>query len=142
MQLFGASIENDAIILNVKFFNWHRYGLSGLKVGKESFIGDDTLFDLYDGIIIKNKVTIAQRVTILTHTNVGYKDHPLQNKFPKKIKQVVVNSGSVIGAGAIILPGVEIGKESFVAAGAIVTKNVPDNSLVGGNPAKLIRKIK
>ena len=140
--LLGAKIGKHSVLMDVKFFNWHHKGISGFKVGNECYIGDETLIDLYDQVILEDQVTIAPRVTILTHQNVGYKDHPLQKYFPKFSQPVVFKSGSVTGAGSIILPGVIIGKESFVAAGSVVTKNVPARTLVGGVPAKIISKIK
>ena len=138
----GAKIGKDSILMSVKFINWHYGGPGVLKIGIECFVGDDTLIDLYNKVILEDRVTIAQKVTILTHQNVGYKDHPLQKFFPKFSKPVVFKSGSVTGAGSIILPGVIVGKESFVAAGSVVTKDVPARTLVGGVPAKIIRKIK
>lgn len=142
LQLLGAKIGKNAIIMDVKFFNWHHMGPKGLKIGKDCFIGDETLIDLYDQVVLEDQVTIAQRVTVLTHTNVGYSNHPLQKFFPKRAKPVIFKSGSVAGAAATILPGVTIGQESFVAAGSVVTKNIPAYSLVAGVPAKVIRKIK
>ena len=140
--LLGVKVGKDSILMSVKFFNWHYKGPTGLNIGKECFVADETLIDLYDQVILEDQVTIAQRVTILTHQNVGYKDHPLQKYFPKFSKPVVFKSGSVTGAGSIILPGVIVGKESFVAAGSVVTRDVPARTLVGGVPAKIIRKIK
>ena len=142
LQLLGAKIGASAIIMDVKFFNWHHIGPGGLKIGRECFIGDDTLIDLYDQVILEDQVTLAQRVTVLTHLNVGYNDHPLQKYFPKTSKPVIFESGSVVGASSTILPGIKIGKESFVAAGSVVTKDVPPHTLVAGVPAKYIRKIK
>lgn len=138
--ILGAKIGPSTIVMNVKFFNWHRGGPSGLTVGKECFIGDETLIDLYDRVTLQDQVTIAQRVTILTHLNVGYQDHPLQKIFPKKHEPVILERGAVIGAASTILPGVRVGRESFVAAGSVVTKNVPPRTLVGGVPATPIRK--
>lgn len=142
LQLLGAKINKNTIIMDVKFFNWHHMGPKGLKIGKDCFIGDETLIDLYDQVVLEDQVTIAQRVTILTHLNVGYIDHPLQKFFPKSSKPVIFKSGSVVGAAATILPGVIIGRQSFVAAGSVVTKNIPTRSLVAGVPAKVIKKIK
>ncbi len=141
LMLLGAEIGPDSIIMDVNFFNWHHKGLKGLKIGSECFIGDDTLVDLCDEVIIEDQVTIAQRVTILTHLNVGYKDHPLQKHFPKVSKPVVIKKGAVIGAASTILQGITIGSQAFVAAGSVVTRNVPPKTLVGGVPAKIIRKI-
>ena len=142
LQILGASVGKDTNIMEVKFFNWHHKGPRGLKIGKECFLGDDTLIDLYDEVILGDQVTLAQRVTVLTHMNVGYSDHPLQKAFPKLSKPVVFKSGSVVGASSTILPGVTIGHNSFVAAGSVVTEDIPDNCLFAGNPAKLLRKIK
>lgn len=141
LQVLGAKIGSGTILMEVKFFNWHHTGPSGLKIGKDCFLGDEILIDLYDGVILEDQVTIAQRVTILTHANVGYADHPLQKAFPKISKPVIFKSGCVIGATTTILPGVTIGEKSFVAAGSVVTKDIPANSLVAGVPAKVIRKI-
>ena len=55
---------------------------------------------------------------------------------------VTVGEGSQVGAGAVIIPGVKIGRWSLVAAGAVVMKDVPDNVLVLGNPARVIKRIK
>ena len=140
--LLGAKVGKDSILMEVKFFNWHYGGPGVLKIGNECFIGDETLIDLYGHVHLEDQVTIAQRVTILTHQNVGYKDHPLQKHFPKFSKPVTFKKGSVVGAGSIVLSGVTVGEESFVAAGSVVTKNVPARTLVGGVPAKIIRNIK
>lgn len=141
LLLLGAKIGESSILLNVKFFNWHHTGAGGLYVGNDCFIGDETLIDLYDQVLLEDQVTIAQRVTILTHLNVGYKDHPLQQIFPKKSEPVIFKKGCVVAAACTILPGVTIGENSFVGAGSVVTKDVPANVLVAGVPAKVIRKI-
>jgi len=57
------------------------------------------------------------------------------------VGKTTVKKGASIGAGAIILPGVTIGINAIVGAGAVVTKNIPDNSIVFGNPAKIIRTL-
>lgn len=142
LVILGSKVGKNSVLLNVRFFNWHHMGPKGLIVGENCFLGDESMLDLYSGIVFEDHVTVAQRVLILTHTNVGYKDHPLQRFFPKKSQKVLIKKGSVVGAGSIILPGITIGEQSFVAAGSVVTENVPPNTLVGGVPAKVIRKIK
>lgn len=142
LQILGAKIGKYSILMDVNFFNWHHAGPAGLKIGKECFIGDKTLIDLYDSVILEDQVTIAQRVTVLTHLNVGYKNHPMQKFFPRYSKPVIFKKGSVVGTAATILAGVTIGEKAFIAAGSVVTKDVPANTLVAGVPAKKIRKIK
>lgn len=139
--LLGAKIDKDSIIMDVRFFNWHHKGPKGLRIGKECFIGDETMIDLYDEVALEDHVTLAQRVTILTHLNVGYDDHPLQKHFPKMSKPVIFRNGCVIGATSTILPGVTIGSKSFVGAGSVVTQDISERTLVAGVPAKPIRKL-
>lgn len=141
LLLGGATINQDSVIMDVRFFNWHHKGLNGLKIGKNCFIGDETLIDLYNKVILEDNVTIAQRVTILTHMNVGYKNHPLQKQFPHISSPVYFKNGSVVCACATILAGVTVGERSMVAAGAVVTKDVPPKTLVAGIPAKVVRKL-
>jgi len=141
LKFLGAQIGKDTLIYKVSLFNLYRTGLRGLKIGPSCFLADEVMLDLADEIVLENQVTLAVRAMILTHTNVGYKDHPLQKYFPSFTKPVRLERGCFIGAGAIILPGVTVGEKSFVAAGSVVTKDVPPSTLVAGVPAKKIRKI-
>lgn len=141
LRILGARIGRNVIIHNANFFNYYRTGFKGFKVGNDCFIGNDSMIDLADKVTVFDSVTIAERVTILTHTNVGYKDHPLQRYFPAIVGAVTLEYGSFIGANVTILPGVKIGRCSFIAAGSVVTEDVPSWSLIGGVPARLIRKI-
>ena len=111
------------------------------EIGDECFLGDECLLDLAEGIRLERQVTLAERVLILTHTNVGYDDHPLQRHFPAMAAPVVIESGSFLGAGAIVLPGVRIGARAFVAAGSVVTADVPPATLVAGVPARPVRTL-
>lgn len=141
LGILGAKVGKNSVIMGVKFINLHHQGFAGLAIGENCFIGDETLVDLYDRVLFEDHVTIAQRVNIVTHLNVGYKNHPLQESFPKFSKPVVFKSGSVVATASTILPGIIIGKQSFVAAGSVVTKDVPPKTLVAGVPAKTVRKI-
>lgn len=141
LAILGAKIGKDSVLMHISFFNWHHMGPAGLTIGDECFIGDGTMIDLYNSVKIENQVTIGQRVIILTHMNVGYKNHPLQKYFPKTSSPVKIKSGAFIGANSTILSGVTIGEASFIAAGSVVTENVPARTLVGGVPAKTIKKI-
>ena len=141
LRLFGATLGRDCIIHAVRFFNLYRTGFRGLRLGDNVFVGDDCLLDLADEIRLETDVTLAERVTLLTHTNVGYRDHPLQAHFPPVVAPVTIRSGSFVGAGVTVLPGVSIGPEAFVAAGSVVSADVGRRELVAGVPARVIRRI-
>ena len=134
-RLYGARIGKRVVLHNARFFNTYRRGFAGWSVG------DECLFDLADSIEMQDQVTLAERVLILTHTNVGYHDHPLQKHFPASVGPVVLEKGCYLGAQCVILPGVRVGRGSFVAAGAVVTEDVPEGVLAAGVPARVIRKL-
>jgi maltose O-acetyltransferase len=141
LRLLGARIGAGAILHDVRFFNLYRRGLGGLSVGRDCFLGDECLIDLAEAVVLEDQVTLAERVLVLTHTNVGYQDHPLQRHFPPMAAAVVIEAGSFVGAGVILLPGVRVGRGSFVAAGSVVTEDVPPATLVGGVPARALRAL-
>jgi acetyltransferase-like isoleucine patch superfamily enzyme len=141
LRLLGARIGRRSILHDVRFFNLYRRGLAGLEIGDECFLGDECLLDLAEGIRLERQVTLAERVLVLTHTNVGYADHPLQPHFPALAAPVVVEAGAFVGANVTLLPGVRVGARSFVAAGSVVTADVPPLTLVAGVPARALRPI-
>ena len=141
LKLGGAQIAWSAIIDRVNFFNLDRVGLSGLKIGRDCFIGCQATIDLAGKVILEDQVTLANNVVILSHISVGFNDHPLIKKYPKKTFTTTIKSGSFIGANATILPGVTIGKNSMIATGSVVTKNIPPKSLAAGNPSVIKKKI-
>ena len=81
------------------------------------------------GIHIDEYTSLTANVTVLTHDYIN-----------RKHKDTYIGKNCFIGMNSIILPGITIGDHVVVAAGSVVTKNVPSNSLVGGNPAKIIRE--
>lgn len=91
---------------------------------------------IWDGIYIEDSVFIGPNVTF---TNDKYPRSKEHNSYIENRKSTIVRKGASIGGGAIILPGVEIGENSIVGAGAVVTKSVPANSIVVGNPATVSR---
>ena len=141
LRLLGAHLGRRVVLHDVRFFNLYRRGLSGLEIDEECFLGDECLLDLAEGIHLERQVTLAERVLVLTHTNVGYQDHPLQPHFPARAAPVVVEAGAFLGANVTVLPGVRVGARSFVAAGSVVTEDVPPATLVGGVPARVLRPI-
>ena len=108
-------------------------------------IGDHTRIGLHNTIIgpviIGSHVNLAQGITI-TALNHNFNDSEKRiDQQGISTKEVVLEDDIWVGANAVILPGVTIGKHAVVAAGAIVTKDVPPHSLVAGVPAKVIRQI-
>ena len=141
LRLYGARVGRNAVVHDVRFFNLYRRGLSGFSIGDDCFLGDECLLDLAEEIHLEDQVTLAERVLILTHINVGYRDHPLQRHFPARASPVVLERGAFLGAQALILPGVRVGAGAFVAAGSVVTENVPPRTLVAGVPARQVRQL-
>jgi maltose O-acetyltransferase len=141
LRLLGARIGSRVVLHDVRFFNLYRRGPGGLRIGDDCFLGDECLLDLAEEIHLEGQVTLAERVVILTHLNVGYRDHPLQRHFPAFAAPVRLGRGSFVGASSTILAGVRIGAGSFVAAGSVVTEDVPDGALVAGVPARKVRTL-
>lgn len=105
------------------------------RIGKNVFINNDCTFLDIGGITIEDDVLIGPKVCLTTES------HPI-NPLERKtllVKPIVIRRNVWIGAGATILPGVTVGENAVVAAGAVVTKNVPDNTVVGGVPARIIK---
>ncbi len=106
-----------------------------LTVGEWCHLGPGVTLDLTDRIIIHDRATISLNAQILTHMDVGYS--PLaETRYPTQTAPVTIQTGAYIGAGAIILMGVTVGENSVVAAGAVVTEDVPPGAVVAGVPAK------
>ncbi len=141
MRFAGARVGTDTIIFDVRFANLYHYGFSKLVIGNRCFLGDEVMLDVRGGITLGNEVTLSNRTTIVTHINVGYDDHPLQTTYPTKETPVVLKYGVYVGTGAIILPGVTVGEQSVIGAGAVVTKSVPSRVTVAGVPARVIKKL-
>jgi hypothetical protein len=109
-----------------------------IKFGKDVFVNFGCTFMDRGGITIEDNVFIGPNAKLITE-NHAEEPHLRHNVYGKEI---LIKEKAWIGAGSIILPGVTIGKNAIVGAGSIVTRNVEDNSIVAGNPAKFIRKIK
>ncbi|MFC2116438.1 acyltransferase [Bacteroidota bacterium] len=117
----------------------HRW--RGVNIGENSFIGRKVTLDhsYPDYIFIGNNISLAGNNFVLTHSN-PYKH--FENTFNSFVAPVVIKDGAWISIGAMILPGVTIGENSVIAAGAVVTKDIPDRVIAGGIPAKVIKEIK
>ena len=116
------------------------YRANGVRIGRNVFIGADVLLDPVrpDLIIIEDYASIAGRNSILTHSD---PTKPIRDKgmLDAIFAPVIIRRGAWIAVGAIVLPGVTIGENAVIAAGAVVTKDIPANAIAGGVPAKVIR---
>ena len=114
----------------------------GVKIGKSCYIGPYVQLDLmYPHLIeIGDNVTIATNTMIFAHVNPTANLILKRGDYPRKTGPVTIRSGAWINPGSIITPGVTIGENSIVSAGSVVTQDVPDNCVVVGNPARVVKK--
>lgn len=141
LRLSGSRIGRNSRIQNISFINHYKKGFSNFDAGENVFVGAETMIDIAEKVIIGSNTTLAERVVILTHINVGYNDHPLKAVFPDKYEQVRIGDGVFIGTGALIMPGITIGDGSVIGAMSLVLKDVEKGVVVAGVPAKIIGSI-
>ena len=132
-DIIGSNIDESTTIFAPFFTNFGRY----ISIGKNVFINHACSFLDMGGITIGDNVLIGPKVNLVSE------NHPIDPSQRKSLigKPIIIKNNAWLGAGATILPGITVGENSIVAAGAIVTKDVPDNTIVAGNPAKPIRNI-
>lgn len=130
-DIIGRAIDNTTVIFVPFYTNFGRH----IHLGKRIFINHACTFLDLGGITIEDDVQIGPKVNIITE------NHPLDPDKRKMLdlKAVRIKRNAWIGAAATILPGVTIGENAVVAAGAVVNKDVPDNTVVGGIPARILK---
>jgi acetyltransferase-like isoleucine patch superfamily enzyme len=109
-----------------------------IRVGRNVFVNQNCTFYDLGGLDIADDVMIGSNVSIITS---GHPIEPSRRRDGVIAKPIAIERNVWIAAGATIIGGVTIGENSVVAAGSVVTRDVPPNSLVGGNPARIIRSI-
>ena len=134
-----------------------KMGGGGGKISTHiTFVGDYNLLELAENaeintgcfLLVKDKIvigensTLAYGVTVLTSANPNGPKNKLASIYPKLKAPVIIGEDVWVGANATILPGVTIDDFSVVAAGSVVTKNVPSGVLVAGNPAVIKKKLR
>jgi len=138
LRAFGARVGASCVVHRITLINVDRGGFRALALGPACFLGDEVLLDLAAPVTLEAHVTLAARAMVLTHLNVGYRDHPLQARFPAMSAGVTIRRGTFVGAGATILAGVSVGPEAFVGAASLVNRDVTAGEVVGGVPIRTI----
>ncbi|HRP55044.1 DapH/DapD/GlmU-related protein [Agriterribacter sp.] len=132
-RITGTEIDESVFVFTPLYINYGKH----TRIGKNVFINFDCTFLDLGGITIEDNVLIAPKVSLLSE------GHPVSpaNRQSLVPGHIHIKKGAWIGANATILPGVTIGENAVVAAGAVVSRDVPDNAIVGGIPAKIIKTI-
>jgi acetyltransferase-like isoleucine patch superfamily enzyme len=132
-QITGSEIDKSVDVFTPLYINYGKH----TKIGKNVFINFDCTFLDLGGITIEDNVLIAPKVSLLSE------GHPVspENRHSLMVGHIHIMKNAWIGANVTILQGVTIGENSVVAAGSVVSKDVPDNVIVGGTPAKIIKEI-
>jgi putative colanic acid biosynthesis acetyltransferase WcaF len=129
LRLFGAAVGAGVVIkpdVRIKF-PWR------LRIGAQSWIGEGVWIDNLATVHLANDVCISQGAYLCT----GSHDHR-RVTFDLIVKPIVVQSEAWIGARAVVLPGVTVHRGAVVAAGSVVTRDVPSGVIVGGSPCRVI----
>lgn len=132
-KLFGKADESNLIFPPLK-----------IATGKHTYLGNGAMLNYDCDLMDQGRIEIGEHTLVGPHCQLITLYHPLHagsRQLGKvKTKPIKIGADCWIGAGAIIMGGVELGNKTIVAAGAVVTKSFPDGSvIIGGNPAKLIR---
>lgn len=130
-ELFGDNIGEHSYVAAPL----NGAAIEHLKIGNNVFINANLLAMSRGSITIEDDVQIAGNVSLLSN------NHDLYDRQVLLCKPIVIRKGAWIGANVVVLAGVEIGKHAVVGAGSVVTKDVPDYSVVVGNPAKVIKTL-
>ncbi|MFQ6342340.1 sugar O-acetyltransferase [Campylobacter sp. VTCC 70190] len=133
-QITGQKLDKSVWILPPFYTDFGR----NIRVGKNFFLNQNCTFMDRGGIEIGNDVFIAPRVCLAT---INHELHPYKRKITT-CKGIVIKDRVWVGINATICPGVCVGENSIIAAGAVVIKDVPSNVIVGGNPARVIKELK
>lgn len=133
-QLIGKEVDESFLLIPP----FHTAGGDEIRVGRNVFVNQNCTFYDLGGLDIADDVLIGPNVSIITAS------HPLDPAQRRAVtigKPIVIERNVWIATGATIIGGVTVGENSVVAAGSVVTRDVPPNVLVGGNPARVIRPI-
>jgi acetyltransferase-like isoleucine patch superfamily enzyme len=132
-ELIGKKVDESFLLIPP----FYTAGGDEIRVGRNVFVNQNCTFYDLGGLDIGDDVMIAPNVSLITA------GHPLEPSQRRTTigRPIVIGKNVWIAAGATVIGGVTVGDNSVIAAGSVVTKDVPPNTLVGGNPARVIRPI-
>src|ERR1700761_4202489 len=133
-QLTGQEVDESFLLIPP----FYTAGGNEIRVGRNVFINQNCTFYDLGGLDIADDVMIGPNVSLIT---TGHPLEPSQRRMATIGKPIVIERNVWIAAGATIIGGGTGGENSVVAAASVVTRDVPPNSLIGGNPARVIRSI-
>ena len=141
-KIIGRVLRILAWLAPVYQFRASVYRKCGVRVGNNAYIGFLVMMDgeFPEYIEIGEEASIGPGVTIMAHSGASPFHHRfgIYHEGPQK---VTIGRGVWLAAGSIILPGVTIGEGAIVAAGSVVSRDVPEYTMVAGNPARAIKKL-
>ena len=132
-EIIGTPLDKSTTVFAPFHTNFGQF----IQIGKNVFINHACSFLDMGGITLEDQVLLGPKVNLITE------NHPVDpaNRRSLICKPVIIKRNAWIGAAATILPGVTIGENAIVAAGAVVSRDVPANTVVGGVPAQFIKTI-
>lgn len=133
-KLIGKKVDESFSLIPP----FYTAGGDEIRIGRNVFVNQNCTFYDLGGLDIADDVMIGPNVSIIT---AGHPLEPSRRHNATVGKPIVIEKNVWIAAGATIIGGVTVGENSVVAAGSVVTRDVPPNTLVGGNPARVIRSI-
>ena len=133
VNLYGCEIEDNTKIGSFVEIQ------KGVKIGKRCKISSHSF--ICEGVTIEDQVFVGHHVVFINdrYPRAVNQDGELQTEADWTMERTVVKRGASIGSGAVILCNVTLAENAIVGAGSVVTKNVPANAIVAGNPARVIR---
>lgn len=140
----GIDIGENTIVMHgavLHVYNFRDLPHAGIKIGKDSLVGEYSIIRGQGGVEIGDRVFTSPFTQVIA---VNHMFHDTKRPFTEQgitAEGIIIEDDVWLGAGAVITDGVKVGKGAVVAAGAVVTKDVPPYTVVGGVPAKVIKRV-
>lgn len=132
-ELMGFTIDPSTSIVAPFYTDFGQF----TRIGMGVFVNFGCSFMDRSGITIEDNALIGPQVKLITE---NHPEDPAQ-RMNLYGKEIIIRRGAWLGAGVTVLPGVTVGENAIVGAGSVVTRDVPDNAMVAGVPARFVRKI-